>query len=551
MSAYILQAEIEKGTDQTLAAMDKSLKSIFTQIQSLSDLIFFDPNMQQSLNAIDTKEINFKKQASITKSITNMLLSEEYISSVYLFDRSNNYYQSYRSGDYSVSIKNLTKAPWYTQVEELKGEGMIVSNSGGVIKKRNTNEMFISVIQNIMSVSTYQKIGTLIINVDEKKLQGYFFEIGKEYQSEFFIVDGNSNYIVRPTRYQDIVDQYLLDKTKRNKKFSVIKDKHSKFIISEIESTLSDWAMISITPITTNILTNTIRNALYIPVVVINFIFIFICAIYLTKLIFNPLHRMEGYMHLVEKGEFVKIPLATDSNDEIMKLKRGFNQMVTAIEKLIEEIKVEQRIIRKNELDLIQAQVNPHFLYNTLDAVSALNLIGDNERAYEVVQQLGNFYRNSLGSGRDMITIEEELDCIESYIAILNIRYDNKIKLVMDVEQAVMKLRILKLILQPIIENAVYHGIRYKHGQGTICIQGYRDDDEVIFIVTDDGMGMSEDKIEEVLDYRTDNAKKGFGVYSAMQRIALFYSIEKPITIISEPEWGTEITIRVKVMEEA
>lgn len=550
INRYILQTELQKVSLQTLTAMDKNLEGIFAQIKDLSNLIFFDPNMQNSLNDVNSKDGNFRSQANITKSITNMLLSEEYIASVYLFDKYSYYYQSYRTGNYTTDIRDLTKAPWYQEVEEQQGNPILVLNSGGVLVKKNEPDMFISVIRNIISLATYEKLGTLIVNVDERKIQEYFSEVSKEYGSEFLIVDSSNKYVVSPRKYLEVVDYHFLQKPIENNSCSVIELNGQKYIIAEIKSALSDWKMMSVTPLVSSHLTNNFRNVLYIPIVIINFIFIFICTIYLTQLVFNPLDRMLHYMHFVEQGDFVNIPVEADREDEIIKLKRGFNQMVKAIQNLIEEIKKEQKIIRKNELDLIQAQVNPHFLYNTLDAASALNLIGDNEGAYEVVQQLGNFYRNSLGSGKEMITIKEELDCIRSYIAILNIRYDNKINLIIDVEEDILKFRILKLILQPIVENAVYHGIRYKHGRGTIKIQGYQDEQEIIFIVTDDGKGMNEDKVKQILDYKESSMAKGFGIYSAMQRIAIFYNIEKPITIISEPECGTEITIRVKIMEE-
>jgi len=231
-------------------------------------------------------------------------------------------------------------------------------------------------------------------------------------------------------------------------------------------------------------------------------------------------------------------------------LKKVFNQMIGSIQDLIEKVKKEEKIITKNELEIIQAQINPHFLYNTLDAVSALALIGDNENCLKVTQALGNFYRNSLNSGLDLVKIEDEIECIKSYITILNIRYDNKIIMVYDIEEEIKEYKVLKLILQPIVENAAHHGIRNKKGQGTISIKGYLDEDEIIFIVTDDGLGMTEEKVKEILEGKTKQGKSGFGLYSSIQRISLYYDIKKPITITSEIGNVTEITIRVKVIKE-
>ena len=121
------------------------------------------------------------------------------------------------------------------------------------------------------------------------------------------------------------------------------------------------------------------------------------------------------------------------------------------------KVKEEEGIIAKGKLDIIYAQINPHFLYNTLDAVSALALMEENEKCFEITQALGNFYRNSLNSGLDYITVEDEIDSIKSYITILNMRYDNQIKVDYQIEESVKKEKILKLLLQPLVENAVHH----------------------------------------------------------------------------------------------
>lgn len=134
-------------------------------------------------------------------------------------------------------------------------------------------------------------------------------------------------------------------------------------------------------------------------------------------------------MKLVEDGKLIELTIDNQHSNEINDLKKVFNQMILSIKELISKVKAEEKIIAKNELDIIQAQVNPHFLYNTLDAISALALIEDHENCLKMTQALGNFYRNSLNSGQDLVTVKDEIDCIESYITILNIRYDNKITL--------------------------------------------------------------------------------------------------------------------------
>ena len=267
----------------------------------------------------------------------------------------------------------------------------------------------------------------------------------------------------------------------------------------------------------------------------------------------RPVGELQDYMRRAGEGEFVHLPMVEPTPDEvptlddITQMRFFYNQMVWAVEDLVGQVKIEGKKLAQNELRLLEAQINPHFLYNTLDAVTALALLGDNENCLKMTQALGNFYRNSLNSGREFITVEDEINCIDNYIKILNIRYDNKITMDYDIEENIKKEKILKLILQPIVENAAHHGIRNKEEDGTIAIKGYLDEDEIIFIVTDDGIGMNEDKVEDILAGRANRSQSGFGLYSSIQRISLYYGIENPITITSEIGNGTEISIRTKV----
>ncbi len=199
-------------------------------------------------------------------------------------------------------------------------------------------------------------------------------------------------------------------------------------------------------------------STVIIIIMCLNIIFVFLCSTLLTYLIFKPIGKIEEHMKLIENGKFITME-SDDYENEITNLRQVFNHMILSIKKLMSKVKEEEGIIAKGKLDIIYAQINPHFLYNTLDAVSALALMKENEKCFEITQALGNFYRNSLNSGLDYITVEDEIDSIKSYITILNMRYDNQIKVDYQIEESVKKEKILKLLLQPLVENAVHHGL--------------------------------------------------------------------------------------------
>ncbi len=553
MSERQIEQEVGEAAMQTVSALKGNLDFIFENANQFSDLIYFDKDVQSVLSKINSSNINAHVQQTMQKSMVNMLLSGDYISGVFIFDTYNNYYNSYKSGPILVNKDIVKETDWYRKTKEAEGDVVFIHKSEGVLTfptKKDKN--YISLVREIYDVDTYDELATLLIIVDEETIQDYFEEVGMEYNSQFCIVDSNNNYIVRPNGYNKSMDEYIFKYSKDKNSYRSLENDNNKMIVATQELGIEDWRLIGTIPLNLNNISLSKAYRTWIVLIIsLNLFFIFACSVALSNLIFKPLNRVQKHMKMVQGGKLIQMEVNEKHSDEINDLKKVFNQMVSAIDNLISEVKKEEQIIAKNELDIIQAQINPHFLYNTLDAVSALALIEDNENCLKMTQALGNFYRNSLNSGLDLVSIQDEMECIESYITILNMRYDDKINMTYDVEEDIKERKILKLILQPIVENAAHHGIRNKKGEGTISIKGYRDENEIIFIVTDDGLGMSEDRIHEIVEGKIQKEKSGFGLYSSAQRISLYYGIEKPITITSELGNGTEIIIRVKVINDS
>lgn len=544
-----VEQEVGNAAMQTVSALKGNLGFIFENVTQFSDLIYFDKNVQRSLLSSNSVEIEANVQQTIQKSLINMLLSGDYISSVFIFDSHMNYYHSYKSGPILVNKARVKESNWYEEMKKAGGDVLFIHKSEGVLSfptKKNMN--YITLIREIADVDTYDPLAVLLITVDESTIQDYFTEVGKEYDSIFSIVDDKGNYIIYPKDYNDSMDRYLLSNEQTIKGYETINN-GSKMIVVNKELGISNWRLVGAFPMSEgNISLTESYRSFIILIIFFNLLFVFICSLVLTKLIFYPLNKVQKHMKLVEQGNMRIMAVDENNKDEINVLKHVFNQMISSIEELIRKVKQEEKVIAKHELDLLQAQINPHFLYNSLDAISALALIEDNENCLKMTQALGNFYRNSLNSGLELIKVKDEIECIESYITVLNIRYDNKIKLICEIEEEIKELLILKLILQPLVENAAYHGLRNKLGSGNITIKGYRDEEEIIFVVSDDGLGMSSDRVDEILEGKHKKDKSGFGIYSSSQRISLYYDIKNPITISSEVLTGTEVYVRVKVI---
>lgn len=542
-----LEREVGDAAMQTVNALKGNLNFIFDNVNQFSTLIYFDRNVQNSLKNIDSTSIDPHIHQTIQSSLVNMLLSGDYISSVFIFDIYSNYYYSYKVGPIAVEKDKVYSTNWFQELKQNNGEPMFISKSEEIIQFiTRPDHNYISLVREIADVDDYTPLATLLLTIDEKTIQKYFDEVGKQYNSQYCIVDSKGNYIIYPSNYDKKMDEYFLMEQEVQNGYEVCDINKQSMILARQDLNIHDWKLVGMLPISDNINLSDYYKSSILLIIGLNFVFVFVCSLVLTKLIFHPLYKVQKHMEMVEHGEFTEMPVNLEHTDEITQLKKVFNQMVRSIIDLIKQVKKEEKIIAQGELQLLQAQINPHFLYNTLDAVSALALIEDHENCLKMTQALGNFYRNGLNSGKDLVTVEDEQSCIESYMTILNIRYDNKVTLLWDLEDRIKKELILKLILQPIVENAVHHGIRHKVELGTITIKGYLEEEDIIFIITDDGVGMSEERIQDIFEGKTKTGKSGFGLYSSIQRIALFYDVKNPMTIHSEVDIGTEVVVRVK-----
>ena len=213
-----------------------------------------------------------------------------------------------------------------------------------------------------------------------------------------------------------------------------------------------------------------------------------------------------------------------------------------------EQVTREQKLLRKAEFELLQAQINPHFLYNTLDAIVWSAEAGNQKQVVKMVGSLSDFFRSSLNKGKELVSIREELSHVRSYLEIQQIRYQDILSYDIDVPQELYDNEIPKITVQPVVENALYHGIKNRRGGGKITVSGTQSEKDYCIIVTDDGIGMEKERLEEVREELSGNSKgdgKIYGLYNVNERIKLFYGEEYGISIESLYEKGTTVTIRL------
>ncbi len=265
-------------------------------------------------------------------------------------------------------------------------------------------------------------------------------------------------------------------------------------------------------------------------------------SILIANSITHPIKELSENIRLVGSGDFT-VRSVESYDDEIQTLSVAFDGMVGQIGSLLEDVKEEQTNLRQTELKLLQAQINPHFLYNTFDTIIWLAEDHQDEQVVKMITSLSNFFRTTLSRGEDFISLKEEEIHVRSYLEIQQSRYRDILDYEINVPSDLYDSKVPKLTLQPLVENALYHGIKNKRGKGRIDVLAKTDQNNLILVVTDNGIGMEEDVLSKLRTSINTGNKIGFGLTNVQERIRLYYGNKFGLNIQSEYGTGTVVTV--------
>ncbi|MBC8062424.1 MAG: sensor histidine kinase, partial [Clostridiaceae bacterium] len=263
----------------------------------------------------------------------------------------------------------------------------------------------------------------------------------------------------------------------------------------------------------------------------------------ISSKITTPIKKLTKLMQKVEEGN-LDVIANVKRKDEIGALGRSFNSMVSVLKTLIEEVYKNQISRKEAELRALQAQINPHFLYNTLDVIYWTSRIEGATKTGEIVNALAKLFRLALNKGDEITTVEKEVEHLQSYLIIQKMRYTEEPDIIVEVDQAIYPCKTIKLILQPLVENALIHGIGELDIKGIIRVTGKIIEGDILFEIIDNGIGMEEERIKEILEGDIEE-KKGYGIKNVDQRIKLYFGEKYGIKIYSEKGKGTKIEVRI------
>lgn len=303
----------------------------------------------------------------------------------------------------------------------------------------------------------------------------------------------------------------------------------------------------------TGISLNMLKTRLFIVFVILLIIFIVILInSYISFRVTNPIRELEKSVKELEEGN-LDADIYMGGSYEVQHLGKSVQDMKFRIKGLMQDIVSEHEEKRKSEFDSLQAQINPHFLYNTLDIIVWQIENEKQSEAVHTVTALARFFRLSLGKGKNIVTVRDEIDHVKNYLMIQHMRFKNKFDYEFDIAEDVLELPSLKLMLQPLVENAIYHGMEFMDGDGMIMVKAWRKEDELYLSVADNGLGMTEDKVEMILTGESTSANgrgSGIGVKNVNERIKLYFGEAYGLTIDSEPDEGTTVIIHLPAKDE-
>lgn len=542
---HLRYEEFDNIARQNAQLIAGSIDAMIENLNYVSKMLLSNDNIQSIL--IRKESFNSPKVMRTLRTLLSSAANlQPHTAALYLFDTTG---QRYGVDNYSMqrfSFSKVEDSVWYKALAQQKGYYMLLLN-GGESHAMYGNENVISMIRNIYNLNEQSELlGTLMLNLRESFLTASFEDTKLDTNLKVSVVEDSGKPLLSSD--EGILSSLAADKQavllQAESPASVTSGGKTPFVYSSARLHNAAWHVITAIPYTSTVRTLAGMEYVFRLLLLLIVPVIFVATLMITRMVTRPLHKMAEGMRLASGEHPARLPVGKN-RDEIGKLTCAYNSMVDQIETLFTNIRTESERKRQAEFHALQAQINPHFLYNTIDTLRALALSGKTREVNGLLRSLGEFYRNSINNGKSIITIGEEINMVKSYMAIQSVRYSD-IATEFDVDESVCAAPIPKLVLQPLVENALYHGLRSTGHKGTICVKAWQDTDHIYLCVSDNGIGISEEAAASAMKKDPPEEESRFGLRGTIDRLRLYYGESQPVAIERMPERGTRITITIR-----
>ena len=396
--------------------------------------------------------------------------------------------------------------------------------------------------------------GVLLVDMNFSGIEQICKNVEVSKNGYVYLIDRDGEIIYHP-RQQLIYSNLITENNKEAAKFEdgnhIEKFEGSKRLVTVKTVGYTGWKLVAISPMS-DVTAGYYEFRIFAIFIMIFAIFILISInMFVSSRIANPIKDLETAVKEFENG-VANLNITENGSCEVQHLAKAIKSMLNQMNILMENIMIEQESKRKSELNALQAQINPHFLYNTLDSIIWMIENEKYDGSIVMVSALARFFRISLSKGKNVITVKDELEHARNYLTIQNIRYKNKFSYSIESDENTLNLTSIKLIVQPLIENAIYHGMEYMSGDGDILVKSYKKENDLYIDIIDNGLGMPQEVADKLLIEKVNNGQKkgsGIGLRNVHERIKLYFGNEYGLEVYSEPDEGTTIRIHMPAIE--
>lgn len=457
---------------------------------------------------------------------------------------------SFEETDEFKRLSSAARTEWYERLNSSQESSLWIP--GGFFEGEEDHILYVKKISDLQKLGNY--LGYITASIPVSKIADIVDQGELTVNTCLAVINSHNELITAKNNvFDDLSDiRTLIDESglEAEESLAQVKYNGNPYLCGFREIQNSDWTLIILVPYADVLLaTRGFQNQMLLSVLVL--ILICLPVMYkLSKSLNSRIVVLKNLMKQSSSGNFITRPIDNGS-DEIGELTQSFYKMQTKIAGLMEEQYRSVNEIKDLEFQVLQSQINPHFLYNTLDMIHWMGLKYNCIEVSEAAGKLGEFYSLSLGHGEKIVPIQDELRHIQTYINIQNMRFENRITLLIQVPPQLYGYYMLKIVLQPIVENSINHGILEREDEtGTITVNGSMDGDSIRLTISDNGMGIPKEKLDSLLQKKSGQKRHGYGVWNIHERLRLAYGPEYGLRYESTVGEGTTVTVVLPVVTE-
>ena len=528
-----------RESENVLMALSSSIYSDINNYMELSRLIMMDERLVTFLRS-DSEKVDIGMINDARYGVMDILNVTEGVDTVIVFREDmimmaiNRFYYTYNS-------ELLSNDDWKKDIYDQKGRAVISLNTNNVASRKD-NRSVITIGRAIYDLLSQQRTGLLMMNISTSVLEHM---LGQLRYDNICIMGNDGTFLAGNHEYMNYYDSKFDSKTVCHES---LESGNDKILVSGCRVADTPIVILRVSPFGTEGIP---YGILYVMIFLL-FVFV-IVAFYLgsfvSRNITNPVFALSKSMEKnKQSGELKRID-ATIPPGEINMLKNDYNSMIDHINELIATLIEKEKTVQRAEMRVLQEQIKPHFLYNSIETIGFLALDAGAENVHDALETLGSFYRNFLSKGDREIPLAREIRIVKDYLALQKLRYGDIIDDIYDIDEDAEEFVIPKLILQPLVENSIYHGIRLKGEKGIIKISGHLQGRVLHLSVRDTGVGMAPEQIQKVLSlqksHEEESEDESFGLWGTIQRLRIYCNREDVVHINSEAGEFTEVEFMI------